>query len=67
MQRSDVQQYYLDVRHLTHALANLSPSRIMWSSQWRAESTEMASGAYHRFFETFVLQPYTPDYCPIPI
>ena len=65
MQRSDVQQYYLDVRHWTHALCEplaiedyvVQPVASMSPPKWHLAHTTW-------FFETFVLQPYTPDYTP---
>ncbi len=65
MQRSDVQQYYLDVRHLTHALCQplaiedyvVQPVASMSPPKWHLAHTTW-------FFETFILQSYTPDYTP---
>jgi ergothioneine biosynthesis protein EgtB len=65
VQRSDVQQYYLDVRHLTHALCQplaiedyvVQPVASMSPPKWHLAHTTW-------FFETFVLQPYTPSYTP---
>ena len=62
MQRSDVQQYYLDVRHFTHALCQplaiedyvVQPVASMSPPKWHLAHTTW-------FFETFILQPYTPD------
>ena len=65
MQRSDVQQYYLDVRHLTHALCQplaiedyvVQPVASMSPPKWHLAHTTW-------FFETFILQPYTSGYTP---
>jgi ergothioneine biosynthesis protein EgtB len=65
VQRSDVQQYYLDVRHRTHALCQplaiedyvVQPVVSVSPPKWHLAHTTW-------FFETFVLQPYTPGYTP---
>ena len=65
MQRSDVQQYYLGVRQMTSALCQplaiedyvVQPVASMSPPKWHLAHTTW-------FFETFVLQPYTPDYTP---
>jgi ergothioneine biosynthesis protein EgtB len=65
VQRSDVQQYYFDVRHWTHTLCQplaiedyvVQPVASMSPPKWHLAHTTW-------FFETFVLQPYTPDYTP---
>jgi ergothioneine biosynthesis protein EgtB len=65
VQRSDVQQYYLDVRQMTHALCQplaiedyvIQPVASVSPPKWHLAHTTW-------FFETFVLQPYMPDYTP---
>ena len=65
MQRSDVQQDYLDVRQMTHALCQplaiedyvVQPVTSVSPPKWHLAHTTW-------FFETFVLQPYRPDYRP---
>jgi ergothioneine biosynthesis protein EgtB len=65
VQRSDVQQNYLDVRHLTQALCQplaiedyvVQPIASVSPPKWHLAHTTW-------FFETFVLQPYTPGYTP---
>lgn len=65
MQRSDVQQDYLDVRQMTHALCQplaiedyvIQPVASVSPPKWHLAHTTW-------FFETFVLQPYRPDYTP---
>jgi len=65
VQRSDVQQYYFDVRHWTHTLCQplaiedyvVQPVASMSPPKWHLAHTTW-------FFETFILQPYTPDYTP---
>lgn len=48
MQRSDVQQDYLDVRQMTHALCQpLAIEDYVDSAGGLCEPTEMAPGAYH--------------------
>jgi len=65
VQRSDVQQYYLDVRQMTHGLCQplaiedyvIQPVASVSPPKWHLAHTTW-------FFETFVLQPYMPDYTP---
>lgn len=65
MQRSDVQQAYLEVRQLTHALCAplaledyvVQPIPSVSPPKWHLAHTTW-------FFETFVLQPYLSDYTP---
>ena len=65
MQRSDVQQCYMDVRYLTHALCQplaiedyvVQPVASTSPPKWHLAHTTW-------FFETFVLEPYTPGYTP---
>src|SRR5438105_15370078 len=65
MQRSDVQQDYLDVRQMTHALCQplaieayvVQPVASVSPPKWHLAHTTW-------FFETFVLRPYLPDYMP---
>ena len=63
MQRSDVQQAYVDVRQMTHALCQpltiedyvVQPVACVSPPKWHLAHTTW-------FFETFVLQPYMPGY-----
>src|SRR6266446_1472543 len=63
VQRSDVQQYYLDVRQMTHGLCQplaiedyvIQPVASVSPPKWHLAHTTW-------FFETFVLQPYMPGY-----
>ena len=65
MQRSDVQQRYLDVRQMTQALCQplaiedyvIQPVASVSPPKWHLAHTTW-------FFETFVLQPYMSDYTP---
>ena len=65
MQRSDVQQAYLDVRHLSHALCQplaiedyvVQPVASTSPPKWHLAHTTW-------FFETFILQPFMTDYRP---
>jgi ergothioneine biosynthesis protein EgtB len=65
VQRSDVQQAYLDVRHLSHALCQplaiedyvVQPVASTSPPKWHLAHTTW-------FFETFVLQPFTTGYRP---
>ena len=65
VQRSDVQQYYLEVRQMTPALCQplaiedyvVQPVASVSPPKWHLAHTTW-------FFETFVLQPYMPGYMP---
>jgi ergothioneine biosynthesis protein EgtB len=65
MQRSEVQQYYLDVRQTTADLCRplatedyvVQPVAYVSPPKWHLAHTTW-------FFETFVLQPYMPGYQP---
>jgi ergothioneine biosynthesis protein EgtB len=65
VQRSDVQQAYLDVRQMTHTLCEplaiedyvVQPIASVSPPKWHLAHTTW-------FFETFVLEPYLADYTP---
>jgi hypothetical protein len=65
VQRSDLQQYYLDVRQTTVDLCRplatedyvVQPGAYVSPPKWHLGHTTW-------FFETFVLRPYAQDYQP---
>ncbi|HEY7491865.1 MAG TPA: DinB family protein, partial [Candidatus Tectomicrobia bacterium] len=65
MQRAELQQRYLDVRQTTADLCRpletedyvVQPTAYVSPPKWHLGHTTW-------FFETFVLQPYIPDYTP---
>jgi ergothioneine biosynthesis protein EgtB len=65
VQRAEVQQHYLDVRQMTADLCRpletedyvVQPTAYVSPPKWHLGHTTW-------FFETFVLQPYMPDYTP---
>ncbi len=65
MERSEVQQYYLEVRRLTEDLCRpletedyvVQPAACVSPPKWHLGHTTW-------FFETFVLQPFLPQYAP---
>ena len=65
MQRQTYSKRYLDVRQLSHALCQplaiedyvVQPVACVSPPKWHLAHTTW-------FFETFILQPYMPDYRP---